>query len=59
MPKKMGRPLVDNPKDYEFRIRLDREYKEKLNYCSKKEGISKSDVVRKGIDLVKNTIDGK
>lgn len=46
----MGRP-TDNPKDFMLRVRLDDESLEKLNYLSKKQNISKSDVVRNGINI--------
>ena len=56
--KKMGRP-TNSPKDTMFRVRLDEEYAEKLNESADKLQISKSDVVRKGIDLVHDTLDEK
>lgn len=52
MSPRTGRPKSDAPKDTMFRVRLDEEYKQKLEKCSEMLGISKSDVVRKGIDLV-------
>ena len=52
MSPKTGRPKSDTPKDTMFRVRLDEEYKAKLERCSKKLNISKSDVVRQGIDLM-------
>lgn len=55
----MGRPPSKNPKDYEFRIRLDNESKEKLEHCAEKKNTSKSEVVREGIELVYREIGGK
>ncbi|MCI5499352.1 MAG: ribbon-helix-helix protein, CopG family [Clostridiales bacterium] len=52
MSIKTGRPKSDMPKDTMLRVRLDQEYKVKLDKCAEKLGISKSDVVRWGIDLV-------
>ncbi len=52
MSPKTGRPKSETPKDTMFRVRLDEEYKNKLELCSKSLNISKSEVVRKGIDLV-------
>lgn len=47
-----GRPKSDTPKDTMFRVRLDKEYCDKLEQCANHFNISKSDVVRKGIDKV-------
>ncbi|WP_302826160.1 CopG family transcriptional regulator [Anaerofustis stercorihominis] len=55
MAKKMGRPTQD-PKDYQMRIRLGSKEKERLEYCSEYLNISKSDVIRQGIDEVYNKI---
>lgn len=52
MSSKMGRPKSNNPKDTMLRVRLDAEYCEKLDECAKRLNITKSEVVRKGIDLV-------
>lgn len=56
MSPKIGRPKSDTPKDTMFRVRLDAEYCEKIERCSKELGITKSEVVRKGIDLVEKSI---
>ena len=40
----------DNPKDYMLRVRMDSETSEKLEFLSEKMKISKSEVVRKGIE---------
>lgn len=49
--KKMGRP-TDNPKNNNYRIRMTDEELEKLEICCERTGLSKADVIRKGIDLV-------
>lgn len=54
----MGRP-TDSPKVTMFRVRLDEESEKKLNVLADKLQISKSDVVRIGIDLVYDTLDEK
>lgn len=54
----MGRP-TDNPKDTMFRVRLDDKTKEKLNISAEKLKVSKSDIVRNGIDMVYDTLDEK
>lgn len=50
MSPKMGQKIKDNPKDFMLRTRLDSETLEKLDYSAEKFGISKSEVVRRGID---------
>ena len=47
--KKVGRP-TDSVKDFMLRTRIDKETFEKLDYLSKELKLSKSEVVRKGID---------
>lgn len=47
---KRGTKLTDNPKDYMLRTRLDKETLEKLDFVSEKLEVSKSEVVRKGIE---------
>ncbi len=56
--KKMGRP-TDNPKNTMFRVRIDDITKEKLNVSAETLKISKSDVVRKGIEMVYDTLNKK
>jgi predicted DNA-binding protein len=46
-----GRPTSD-PKRNETRIRLSDEQLRKLTVCCEKTGMTKADVIRKGIDLV-------
>lgn len=53
--KKMGRP-TDSPKTTMFRVRLDDESLEKLNEAADALNISKSEVVRKGIDSVHQSL---
>lgn len=43
-----GRP-TDDPKRHETRIRMSDEDVKQLEYCAKKTGLSKSDVIRQGI----------
>lgn len=53
--KKLGRP-TDDPKTTMFRVRLSNESIEKLNESADTLNMSKSDVVRKGIDLVHKSL---
>lgn len=47
-----GRPPSKNPKRNDTSIRLTDNEAEKLEYCSKKTGMTKADIIRKGIDMV-------
>jgi Ribbon-helix-helix protein, copG family. len=53
--KKMGRP-TDNPKDTTFRVRLDKESIKKLNEAANTLQTTRSDVIRKGIDTVYDSL---
>lgn len=46
---KKGTKLVDNPKDYMLRVRMDKETLQQLDECCKVENLSRSEIVRKGI----------
>ena len=47
-----GRPPSKDPKRNDTRIRLTDSEAQKLEYCSKVTGMTKTDVIRKGIDMV-------
>ncbi len=47
----MGRP-TDTPKNNRESFRLSDDDMEKLKFCMKKTNMSKTDIVRKGIDLI-------
>ncbi|WP_040198399.1 ribbon-helix-helix protein, CopG family [Candidatus Soleaferrea massiliensis] len=57
--KKMGRPPSDNPLSERIYLRVDKETKEILDECVKKLDSSRSDVVRKGIYLVRDDLNKK
>lgn len=48
MSPKMGRP-TQSPKTHETRIRMSDEDVEILNFCVKKTGKNRSDIIREGI----------
>lgn len=50
MVAKKGRPKSDNVKDYMLRVRLDSPTLAKLDECCKADAMSRSEVVRKGIE---------
>lgn len=58
MSPRTGRPTTD-PKSNWTGFRLSDNDIEKLNYCVKKTGMSKAEIVRKGINLVYREITEK
>lgn len=51
MSPRTGRPTSE-PKKHETRIRMSDKDIEKLDFCCKKTGMTKADVIRKGIEKV-------
>lgn len=49
--KKMGRP-TDNPKDTVLKVYFDKDTANKLEECIEELQVSKSEVVRRGVQLV-------
>lgn len=49
MVAKKGRPVSENPKDYMLRVRMDEQTLQQLDECCEAENLSRSEVVRKGI----------
>lgn len=52
MSPRNGRPPSNNPKDHRKSYRLSDDDVMKLEVCVKKTGMSATDVIRKGIDMV-------
>lgn len=50
MSPRTGRPKSDNSKDTMLRVRIDEETVNKLDFASKKLDMTKSEVVRNGIE---------
>ena len=49
---KMGRPKVNNPKNIDVKVRFDEATHEKmLKYCDKN-NLTKTEMIRKGVDLL-------
>ncbi|MDN9632441.1 CopG family transcriptional regulator [Clostridioides difficile] len=57
MSSKLGRPPKENSKKLRFEVRLNQEQVDVLNECAENLKISKTDVVIKGIELVKEKLD--
>ena len=55
-PNKMGRPPSDNPKSETLRTRVDADTIKKLDDCTRALNMKRSDIVRKGIDMVHNSL---
>lgn len=49
MVAKKGRPVSENPKDYMLRVRMNEQTLQQLDECCEAENLSRSEVVRKGI----------
>lgn len=47
-----GRPPSKNPKRNDTRIRLTDSEREQLDFCAEKTGMTKADIIRRGINLV-------
>ena len=54
MPR-TGRPKAEKPKNIQLKIRADKQTIEDLELCSEKTGLTKSDVIRLGIKMVKES----
>lgn len=58
-PKKMGRPISENPKNIKLQIRVDQETLDTLDACAKELKSNRSDVVRKGIKKIADDLKAK
>lgn len=59
MSPRTGRPKIENPKDTMIRVRLDKGAFEDLKECAEILQTNNSEVIRKGISLVKSQIEKK
>lgn len=55
-PKKRGRPKESNPRNKRFELRMTQEQEQLLVECSEKAGITKTEVIVKGIELFRDTL---
>lgn len=56
MSPRTGRPPSDNPKDIQVKIRADKETVADLDFCCSALGKSRSDIIRLGIQMVKESV---
>ncbi len=59
MSPRSGRPLAENPKNIQLKIRADKSLMEDLDYCCQALGKNRSDIIRLGIHKVKADVDKK
>lgn len=56
MSPRTGRPKTKNPKDIQLKIRADKQTIEDLDLCCNALGMTRSDVIRLGIQKVKSEV---
>ena len=54
-----GRPLKDDARKYNLSLRLTQEEKDKIQFCAEKLGMTRTDTIMKGIEMVKQELDKK
>lgn len=54
-----GRPKIENPKNVRLEIRLTKKENQLLEECAERMNATKTEVINKGIKLVKNELDKK
>lgn len=59
MSPKTGRPKSENPQNIRFEIRINSQTNADLQECAEKLNISRAEVVKKGISLVKESLKDK
>ena len=52
MSPRTGRPISDNPRQMRVETKMTVEELEKLDFCCKTTGKTRSEVVRKGVDMI-------
>lgn len=59
MSPKMGQKIKDNPKNVRLDLRLTKQEAEDLQYCAEKLETSRTDVINRGVQKIKEEIDKK
>lgn len=52
MSPKTGRPKIDNPKEFDVKVRFDKATHDKIVKYSEKNNITKADTIRRGVNLL-------
>lgn len=56
-PSTIGRPKSENPKNIQLKIRADKQTIDDLDFCCEKKSMTRSDIVRLGIQKVKEEVE--
>lgn len=56
MSPRTGRPKSKNPKNIQIKVLADKQMVDDLDYCCKELSKTKSDVIRMGIKMVKDSV---
>lgn len=56
MSPRTGRPKSENPKNIQIKVLADKQMSDDLDYCCKELSKTKSDVIRMGIKMVKDSV---
>ena len=59
MPPRKGRPPIETPKNVSLEIRLTQEQAKVLSSCAERLNVSRTDVINRGIELVRMELDAK
>lgn len=59
MSPSKGRPPIENPKNVRFEIRMTKEQAEILSECAERLQVTRTDVINKGVEMVKAELDKK
>lgn len=59
MSPRTGRPKSDNPKDIQLKIRADKQTVDDLDFCCEKSNLNRSEVIRLGIQKVKEDLENQ
>ena len=59
MSPKMGQKIKDNPKNVRLDLRMTKQEAEDLQYCADKLETSRTDVINRGVQKIKEEIDKK
>lgn len=59
MSPSKGRPPIENPKNVRLEIRLTHEQAETLAECAERLQVTRTDVINKGVEMVKAELDKK
>lgn len=54
-----GRPKIENPKNIRLEIRLTKQENQLLEECAERMNATKTEVINKGVKLVKDELDKK